>query len=309
MNLTGITTFCFVASYAFAFALELSGLAGRVRGRVGEVLGGSRRLATLGFVSAGVFAHAAFLTIQARGQLTPLSSAADWYLIAALLLAIVYLAATLVSPRWALGVFLLPIVLLLVAGSRAASTEPFAPERASLFWGQLHGWLMIVAAVTVCVGFVAGLMYLAQSWRLKKKLPPASGFGLPSLERLERINARALGLSVWLVAGGFVSGMVLSTLKNRGVEGYWLWGDPVVLSLAAMLLWLVAAESFRFAYPAARAGRKVAYLTVASFVFLVITLASMTLVGSVHGTAAEGRAGYGGEGPGKAEALEAPGSE
>jgi hypothetical protein len=35
-------------------------------------------------------------------------------------------------------------------------------------------------------------------------------------------------------------------------------------------------------YPAARQGRKVAYLTLASFVFLVIALASFTLLDNVH---------------------------
>ena len=55
----------------------------------------------------------------------------------------------------------------------------------------------------------------------------------------------------------------------------------MVLSLAAMMLWLVAAEVFRLVYPAARQGRKVAYLTLASFVFLVIALTSFTLLDTV----------------------------
>jgi len=50
-----------------------------------------------------------------------------------------------------------------------------------------------------------------------------------------------------------------------------------------MLIWLIAAEAFRLIYPAARQGRKVAYLTLASFVFLVIALASFTLLDNVHG--------------------------
>ena len=49
-----------------------------------------------------------------------------------------------------------------------------------------------------------------------------------------------------------------------------------------MLVWLVAAEVFRLVYPAARRGRKVAYLTLAGFVFLIITLASFTLLDNVH---------------------------
>lgn len=285
MDLTRITTFCFVASYAVALSLEAVALAGRRRGRVGEVLGGGRRLGTLAFAGAGLFAHVAFLAMRAREQATPLSSPSDWCLLAAMLVAAVYLGMTLTSPRWAWGVFVLPMVLLLIGVAQLASDAPFAPERASLFWGQVHGWTLLGAAVAVCLGFVAGLMYLLQSWRLKHKMPPKSGFRLPSLEWLEQTNSYCLGLSVWLVAVGFLSGLVLSTLKNRGVEDYHLWTDPVVLSLAAMFVWLIAAEAFRFAYPAARRGQKVAYLTVASFGFLVITLASMTMVGSVHGTA------------------------
>jgi hypothetical protein len=75
----------------------------------------------------------------------------------------------------------------------------------------------------------------------------------------------------------------MSVVAHRGQKSYLLWTDPVVLSLAAMLLWLVAAEVFRLVYPAARRGRKVAYLTLASFGFLVIALASLTLLDSVHG--------------------------
>ena len=61
----------------------------------------------------------------------------------------------------------------------------------------------------------------------------------------------------------------------------------VVLSLAAMLLWLIVAEVFRLVYPAARRGRKVAYLTLASFVFLIIALASLMLLDNVHGDRGE----------------------
>ena len=80
-----------------------------------------------------------------------------------------------------------------------------------------------------------------------------------------------------------MAGLVLSTLKNRDVAGYNLWSDPVVISTGLMLAWLIVAEVFRFVYPAARRGQKVSYLTLASFLFLVITLGSLALTGSVHG--------------------------
>jgi ABC-type uncharacterized transport system permease subunit len=148
---------------------------------------------------------------------------------------------------------------------------------------MIHGLMLLAGTVTVCIGFLAGLMYLAQSYLLKHARSSANGLRLPSLEWLERVNSRTLALSALLIALGFISGIVMSVAKHRGEATYALWTDPVVLSLAAMMLWLVAAEVFRLVYPAARQGRKVAYLTLASFVFLVIALTSFTLHDTVHG--------------------------
>ena len=68
-----------------------------------------------------------------------------------------------------------------------------------------------------------------------------------------------------------------TTGSDQGIER-----PPAVASLIAMLAWLVLAEGFRVIYPAARRGRKVAYLTVAAFVFLVATLAFFALSDSFH---------------------------
>jgi hypothetical protein len=123
-----------------------------------------------------------------------------------------------------------------------------------------------------------------QSYAQKHARSPANVLRLPSLEWSERVNSRALGLSAVFLAIGFASGVVMSVVIHRGEPAYTWWTDPVVWSLAAMLVWLVAAEVFRLVYPAARRGRKIAYLTLASFVFLVIALASFTLLDTVHGT-------------------------
>lgn len=283
MDLTRITVFCFAASYTVALALEVVALAGRRGGKLSGTLAGGRRVALVGFTVAGLFAHLTYLGLRASGQATPLSSPADWCLIASAVLTAIYLAGALTHSRWALGLFLLPVVLALIGLSSQASGEPFSPERASLFWGQTHGWLLVAAAASVSVGFVAGLMYLVQSWRLRRKLPPTAGFGLPSLEWLEAASGRSLGFSVWLMAGGFLSGLVLSTLNRGGAEGYSLWTDAVVVTSAAMLAWLLVANVFRWVYPPARSGRKVAYLTVAAFGFLAMTVGSLVARGPSHG--------------------------
>ncbi len=132
------------------------------------------------------------------------------------------------------------------------------------------------------VGFAAGLMYLAQSRRLKLKLPPSQGFRLPSLERLAKVNSRSILLSALLVAVGFLAGLILNVV-NRGHSGEVPWSDPVIWTTALMFAWLLAAAVFNASYRPARQGRKVAYLTIANFVFLVIVLAVFVLVDNQHG--------------------------
>lgn len=282
-DLSRITVFCFAASYTVALGLEATALVGRRGGQLVATLSGGRRWALIGFTTAGLFAHFAYLTMQVAGEATPLSSPADWCLLASAVLAAIYLAISLTQTRWAVGLFLLPVVLSFIGLASTASNQPISAERASLFWGLAHGWLLLAATASVSIGFVAGLMYLVQSWRLRQKLPPGEGFTLPSLEWLERMNGRTLALSVWLTAGGFVSGLVLTRLNRASAEGYRLWADPVVLTSAALFGWLLVAAAFRSVYPPARSGRKVAYLTVAAFGFLAITLASLALRGATHG--------------------------
>lgn len=276
MNLSETTSFCFIASYSVALAIEVASLARRF---------GWHRLVLLGFAAAGVFAHVTYLVFRAQDSVTPLSSPAEWSSVAALALACIYLFVSFTAPRQAVGLFLLPVVLAFLGVASVASDQPFAPERASVFWGRAHGWLLMLATVAVIVGFLAGLMYLIQNWRLKHKLPPDSRFRLPSLETLEHVNARALGLSAALVAGGFGSGLVLARLRHQPGAGS-IWQEPLVISLTAMLVWLLAAELFRWLYPSARRGRKVAYLTVASFGFLLLVIASLMWTGETHGAGA-----------------------
>jgi ABC-type uncharacterized transport system permease subunit len=263
------------ACYAIAFLVECVGLRRRFVGQ---------RVFLIVFTLAAVLGQSLYLVQNAKGPSNLPLSTADWLLWAAWLLAIVYFAALFYLPRSPNGVVLLPIVLGLILSSHWASPEPLASQSSLHIWGMVHGIVLLIGTVSVCIGFLAGLMYLLQSYALKHARSPANGLRLPSLEWLERVNSRALGVSAVLIAVGFALGVVMNIVIHRGESNYALWTDPVVLSLAAMLLWLVAAEVFRLVYPAARRGRKVAYLTLASFVFLVIALATLTLLDSVHGS-------------------------
>ncbi len=274
--LAGVHIVCFAASYAVALLLEVSRLVFR---------SGVRGALMLGFAGAGLVAHTAFLYYRAaKTPGSPLSSEQDWYLIAAWLLVLVYLYLVWYHPRQSFGVFLLPLVLALIAaGTFLARAEPFAREPASRMWGLVHGGSVLLATVAVLVGFVAGVMYLNQDRRLKRKLPPPRRLRLPSLEWLARTNSRALVVAVLALMVGVVSGVVLNALRRAGAADLLPWHDPVVVTTLVMLAWLLSAVAITARYPAQRQGRKVAYLTVVSFVFLVAALAAMLLFDTAHG--------------------------
>lgn len=272
--LSGIQVFCFFASYTVALGLEASRLFFRMPVRL---------VVMLGFAAAGVIAHTLYLWHRASVAAMPLSSWHDWYLIAAWILAAAYLGLVASRPQTNVGLFILPLVLALTGVAWAFPHDTaFARDRAQQMWGVAHGLMLLFGTVAVSLGFVAGIMYLVQSWRLKQHVPPQAGLKLPSLEWLQAVNRQSLVFSSCFIALGLVAGIILNTVKHRGAQAGVPWTDSVVLSSAVLLVWLLAATLFEWLYKPAQQGRKVAYLTVASFLFLALVVAMLLAGGSEH---------------------------
>jgi ABC-type transport system involved in cytochrome c biogenesis permease subunit len=272
--ISGISLTCFAASYGVAWALAWVQLLRP---------GGKRQVLSLGFVLAGWLAHTLYLGHRvAEYSASPLSSSFDWCLVAAWLLIGAYLYLTYYFPRAALGLYMLPLAMALIAAATVADPTPLAPGPASRVWGAVHGISLLIGTLAVMVGFVAGVMYLVQARRLKRKRAPIPGLRLPSLEWLEKVNSRVIILSSLMVGIGFLAGMILN-IVGSGQPGTIPWSDPVIWTSAIMFVWLLAAAIFNAVYRPARRGRKVAYLTVVSFVFLAVALSVLFLVSTQHG--------------------------
>ncbi len=261
--LAHVQVFCFLASYSLALLLEISRL---------WIRSGVRRVITLGLVVAGWIAHTAFLynsAVETSGS--PLSSYRDWMLLAAWVLVLVYFYLAAFHPTTHFGIFFLPLVLgLVVTGWLTPKEYHFAREPSKIL-GTIHGITMLAAAVTVLFSFAAGLMYLWQAKRLKQKRPSSVALRLPSLEWLQTANARALVISMLLTGLAAGSGIVLNWLGARQGEPGVRWF--VMLGTLAMFAWLLLHVIIGAIYRPIREGRKVAYLTLVSFVFLVVALA------------------------------------
>jgi ABC-type transport system involved in cytochrome c biogenesis permease subunit len=261
--LEGISRFCFGASYAVALALELVQL---VRPRPVQ------RLAGVLFGAAGLLAHTLYLTVQRP----PLASQYGSLLLLAWVLAVFYLYGTLHHARQAWGVFVLPLVLGLIwltyffppqgHGYGSPYLEAFAGER---FWGAVHGALILLASVGVCVGFLASVMYLVQARRLRSKQALGHGMKLLSLERLEEMNRRAVNVAFPLLTVGLLVGVALVSQREGSPFD---WAALKVVGTAG--LWLTFAVLLYLRYSRHLRGRPLAVGTIAAFLILLAALSA-----------------------------------
>ena len=232
-----------------------------------------RGAALVGLVLGGLAAHT--LLIGYRWSVLhrdPFSSIFDWCLSVAWVLAVLYLYLTLYHPNHPIGIFTLPLVLLLqLAAATVASREPFAQSEEARILAAVHGFSLLVGTVVVFLGLATGVMYLISAYWMRHKHRPPRLLRLPSLEWLQRMTQRCLLLALACLSLGFVTGVVLSQLRH----GYINWSDPVVWTTTLLMVWLVAVAVFILLYRPARQGRKVAYLTLASFLFLLVALVAV----------------------------------
>jgi ABC-type transport system involved in cytochrome c biogenesis permease subunit len=256
-----VKIFCFLASYSLALALELLYL--RVSRPVVRVL-------ALVAGAAGLLAH----TLYLYSRLPPLFWPLGWMLFLAWILAVFYLCGAVHHRRQSWGVFVLPLIIGLMALGLLVGPPP-ADERGlwqsgyeapNRLWGPVHAILILLATVGVCVGFLASLMYLIQSHRLRAKSLPGTGLKLLSLERLEAMNRRAIVIAFPLLTAGMLAGLLL--MFNSDIVR---WTDSRVIG--TVILWLSFALLLYLRYGRHARGRQVAFMTIAAFLMLLCCLA------------------------------------
>ena len=278
--LNKISVICFAASYLVVFGVEVSRLFWDFK---------LRPILRIGFTVAGLFAHTAYMVYQGKLEIDRsgiwLSNWSAWCYAAAWLLAVAYLWFSIRKSQSVVGLFALPLVLLLVlVGMILRDQNSFTVSEAKNGWNVVHGLSLMFATVSVGLGFMFGAIYLIQAKRLKQKKVQSERFRLPSLEWLHRCGERSLIASTILMGLGLVSGVTINMIHRNGVEGPAIaWSSPVIWSSAILFVWLLVVVIINFLYKPAQHGRKVAYLVVSSFLFLVIELSLVWMLGHATG--------------------------
>lgn len=275
MNLANVGIICFLASYLAALVFEIWRLRSRNK---------TSRALMLFFVVAGLCAHTIYLLMRSRASHLPplVGSQRDWMLVLAWLMVVFYLVFTLLDESSALGVFILPIVLLVVAATYwvGDAPQPVLAEQQNL--KMTHAGLLVFGIAGVSLGFVIGLMYLVQHRRLKHKHGQTTGLSMPSLERLARWNRLCVVLSFPLLTAGMLTGVGLGLYSQKTAEPVQFL-DPVIVGYG--VVWLVMAVLFGWLFRAKpSAGKQVAWMTIWGCGFLLLTIVGLQVlnVGSWH---------------------------
>lgn len=265
-----VQIFCFLASYVVAFVLELARMLGKSR---------LHRAVTLGFGLAGFGAHTLYLLN--RGGPPLLSSVTDWMLVLAWLLVLFYLFFTLLHKDLALGVFTLPVVILLVASTYLMRDTP-PQEMLDALRGLklLHASFLVFGMGGVAGGFVAGLMYLVQHRRLRTRHAVRDGLTMPSLEKLAQLNRWSVMVAFPLLTLGFATGVFLLLRVNTS-ERQVTFADPTVI--VSGVLWLLLAVVFLFVLTVrTTTGKQVAWLTLCGCGFLLLAVVGLQIISGSH---------------------------
>jgi len=260
--LTGVGVICFAASYGIVLALEISRL----------YFGSSVRNVLMSlFAWAGLVAHSAYIFHQQiaidNGQLV--NNVQGFFFVVAWGLVVVYLYLSYSIPKTPFGLVLLPLALLLIAGGTyLGDTTPFVVENRS-FWRRLHGIAFLATTLSVLSGFVFGVIYLLQEHRLKRKTSGRPGrFRWPSLEWLAGAAFQCVGLSIMCIGVGIFSGLVTNQLMDGSVSPL----DPMIIGILVMFVFLLLFFGLLVFRPTAGDRRRIALLTLTSFLFLVAIL-------------------------------------
>ncbi len=257
--MSGVGIICFAASYAVALLSELSRffLKTPIRG-----------FFAFGWTLAGFVAHSAYLYYHHVGSVGSIGEAESFFFLTAwaLVLANIYLLCF--YPRIPFGLVLLPIVLFLIGGAFLAgsTTEVSQPSiEVAFLLKRIHTVSFLLATLGVSIGFGSGVMFLVQHRRLRRKTISESSFKLPTLEWSLIACRHAIGASLVFLGTCIFSGVLLH-------PKLFFLGDPLVLGSLAMFGFLLLFSGILSAKFGKQEGRRIAVLTLISFLFLVTIL-------------------------------------
>jgi HemX protein len=178
-----------------------------------------------------------------------------------------------------IGAFASPLLFVLGVFALIPDMDPEKVKDAHNFSGalsSLHKALLLLSFGGFGLSAVGAVMYLTQEKDLKLHKFRAILSKLPSLERLEEAMTRL----VWIAFGLLTAGLITSSAYLHQVKNVWFKADPE-------MLWVIGVWLFYFVLLVlqkrhAQSGRRFAWGTLVSFLFVLLTFWGVYLLSPLH---------------------------
>lgn len=220
-------------------------------------------------VAFGFLLQTAFLSLRGHElHRCPLTNLFEVFVFLAWSIALIYM---LVGPAYRLslmGAFTAPVVFLLQTFALLAPID--VPHRIATppnGWLEFHASISVVAYGAFALACVAGLMYLAQEWQLKKRRLLGAFYHLPPLSDLFAAITRLLWFGFALYTAGLASGFFVDQPL------------PQVKMISAFLVWAVYAAVLIGRHLRQLAPTRVALLCILAFSAAVSVLWAIDFTG------------------------------
>lgn len=189
------------------------------------------------------------------------------------MLAVTYLSIEVSTDERGMGIFVTPLLVLLQAVAAGGTMPRELPVYFSSPFFTLHVGAMLFAYASFALACVVGLTYMLLFRELKTRTPGVFFQRLPSLQVLDRMNARAVWIGWLLLTIGLVVGAIW--LRDASVQ---LAQDPRLanLSLAdpkilmAVLTWLLYGVQIASRRRGQLSPRRAAWLSAVGFVIVLL---------------------------------------
>ncbi len=132
---------------------------------------------------------------------------------------------------------------------------------------KIHSITIHLSYLAFFAASVVSVLYLIQDNALKNKLTGVIFSRLPNLSFLDKLNYRSIGLGFPLLTVSVISGLIWA----KNIHGIYWWGYNL-RQLYSLILWLVYALILHVRLSAKLRGRKVAFLSIAAFFVIILTL-------------------------------------
>ena len=227
-------------------------------------------------VLLGFVCHSGFLIVQGLEKSRfPMTEMRETLAFFAWTVSLCFLIAYLRYRFKALGLFLLPLVAVLMLGTVLIEASP-VPKALASYWIFFHIIFIFLAYGMLFVTFIASFLYLFQERELKTKKHRTFFHRLPSLVLLDELFFKFLVAGFCFMTVGLLAGMIWA--EQDRISG-WL-SDPKVI--AALSTWGIYLILLYFRLTAGWRGKKAALMSMAGFVSALFAFLGANYFGGLH---------------------------